>query len=764
MIPDELIALNRWVLWRTEERDGKPTKVLYNPHAPSSRASSIDPKTWADYTKSRKVADMVPGINGVGFVFNGDGYVFIDFDHVRNADTGEIDPAAMEEITSFDSFAEVSPSGTGVHVLCRGKIPGDRGRNNQKAGREIYTTGRFATVTGEHVTGTPETINEAQAVIDPFYSKYWPESPPEPTRSSPALTPTPDTLTDDQVIALAKRAKNREKFLRLMDGDISGYASQSEADLAFCDFLAFHTRDTGQIFRIIKRSELYRDKWDRDDYRTDTINKAIQGAMLQRPLLPTIDPEPDEIDLICAQYPPTDLGNSKRLIERHGDNIRYCPSVKRWYIWNGHQWEEDKRNRILEIAKATAIKIGDEAKCVSDTTTRSQLFKWAGASQMNPRIAGMISLAKSAIPVLPEELDANPNLLNFKNGTLELDSLTFRPHRREDKLSMCMGTDYIPGADCPKWKKQIELVFENDKKKITFFQDFCGYHFQHDHPMQQLFIHHGDGQNGRSVVFGALEHVFGDYCGGFPTELLLYHRDKSSKPSPQPELLDSVKKRFLIAKEIDRGKALSEGDIKRWTGGDTEKARFLYDNKPHEFKGTLKISLLTNNMPRMRGTDKGIRRRIVKIPYLYEIPEEMRRPMTDVMGELVDEAPGIVQWMIEGYKRVRENKNRSITLIEAVTDATNEYQEREDVFRRFLDEMCVIDDKTHESDCITPTAAVAQYNAWAEREGESTLKPGQVKEEMVRRFGKVQRTSTSRFYKGVRLKSEKELQASLLSS
>ena len=130
----------------------------------------------------------------------------------------------------------------------------------------------------------------------------------------------------------------------------------------------------------------------------------------------------------------------------------------------------------------------------------------------------------------------------------------------------------------------------------------------------------------------------------------------------------------------------------------------------------------------------------------------------------MDEAPGIVQWMIKGYERVRKNKNRSVTMIDAVTEATNEYQEREDVFRRFLDEMCVIDDKTHQDNCITPTAAVAQYNAWAEREGESTLKPGQVKEEMVRRFGKVQRSSTSRYYKGVRLKSEKEIQALLSSS
>lgn len=377
---------------------------------------------------------------------------------------------------------------------------------------------------------------------------------------------------------------------------------------------------------------------------------------------------------------------------------------------------------------------------------------------MSPRINGMISLATSDVPVRPDDLDANPNLLNFRNGTLELDTLTFREHRREDMLSMCMGTDYIKGAACPEWEKQINLVFENDDKKIAFFQEFCGYHFQHDHPMQQLFIHHGDGQNGRSVVFGVLERVFGDYCGGFPTELLLYHRDKSSKTSPQPELLDSVKKRFLIAKEIDKGKALAEGAIKRWTGGDTERARFLHDNEIHDFKGNLKISLLTNNMPRMIGTDKGIRRRIVKIPYLYEIPEEMRKPMTEVMAVLVKEAPGIVQWMVEGYKRVKDTQNRSVTMIDAVTEATNEYQEREDVFRRFIDEVCIVDEKVHEGDCIKPTEAVYQYNAWAEREGEAQLKPRQVKEEMERRFGKVQRSRSTRFYKGVRLKSANEIQ------
>lgn len=464
----------------------------------------------------------------------------------------------------------------------------------------------------------------------------------------------------------------------------------------------------------------------------------------------------DSLSTICKNYERTDLGNSYRFLSRYGDVIRYCHQLKRWYVWTGINWQEDSQGVILDLARKTVIKIGDEAAKTDGDHERAEMFKWAGSSQGYTRIKNLVAL--STIPkvsVSVFDLDSKQDLLNFPNCTLNLDDLTPKPHNKEDMLSMVMGTEYNSGAQCPKWEQQMETVFEGDQEKIRFFQEFCGYHLLADHPMQCMYIHYGDGKNGRSVVFRVLETILGDYCGTFPTELLLHHRNKDANPRPQPELLAKIKCRMLIAKETDKGRFLSEGAIKRYTGGDGDEARLLHDNTMQKFSGTFKINLLTNNMPRVRGTDTGIRRRLVKIPYRYMIPEKDRRPFDIVVRELCEEGPGIVNWMIEGLKRVQEN-GRTVSLIGAVVEATDSYLQKEDNFGRFLFDEAIVRDDIPNDDCATPTAMITAYRAWAEKEGEEPMRSKDLKDEMVRRFGEQVRDMKRRFYRGVRLKTEQE--------
>ena len=275
LIPDELRGIPRWVIWKTEERDGKTTKVLYRPHAPDKRGSSTDPGTWSDYEKAEAAATL-PGVAGIGFCFNGDGLIGVDFDHVRNPETGLIDGDAWQEIRALGSYTEVSPSGTGVHVLCRGKIPGDKHRTGP---REMYESGRYFTVTGKHVPGTRGIITDSQPGIDTLYKKWFPQQDrPTAAPAQPAASP-PVRLEDDQVIDRLMNAANGDKFTKLMQGDISGYPSQSEAESAFCSLLAFWSRDPSQIDRIYRRSKLCRPKWDEmhgaRTYGETTINNAL---------------------------------------------------------------------------------------------------------------------------------------------------------------------------------------------------------------------------------------------------------------------------------------------------------------------------------------------------------------------------------------------------------------------------------------------------------------------------------------------------------
>jgi hypothetical protein len=268
--------LMQWVCWRSEERDGKLTKIPYSPHT-SVRASSTDPETWADYSGAVK-ACKEHGYGGIGFVFTPeDDLCGVDLDGCLNPETGEIERWAQEIIHELDSYSEISPSGTGVHVLVRGTLlPG----RNRKGRFEAYDRGRYFTVTGRHLAGTPQSIESRQEQLERVVQWVFGGSDTESEngQSPNTLAPKPNGLTDEELIQKALSASNGKRFSRLWSGDMSGYGSHSEADLALCGMLAFWTGgDPIRMDRLFRASGLYREKWERAGYREGTLSEALDG-------------------------------------------------------------------------------------------------------------------------------------------------------------------------------------------------------------------------------------------------------------------------------------------------------------------------------------------------------------------------------------------------------------------------------------------------------------------------------------------------------
>lgn len=272
-IPAAMREAARWVVWQYEVRDGKRTKV---PHTPGKgQAKSTDPATWVTFEEACQAEEFY---SGIGFVL-GDGWLGLDADHVRDPDTGEWLPGILDEIKSVQSYAELSPSKTGAHVITFGTKPGDRSR---AAGEvwEMYDRGRFFTVTGDHIPGTPLDVREpAPGSLEAIYEKIGRtkemQQAPRAKTPTPRSTAAPD-LTDAEIIEKCQSAANAAKFNALWRGDTSGYGSHSEADLALCSILAFYSQDPAQLERLVRQSGLYREKWDRTDYVTRTISKALE--------------------------------------------------------------------------------------------------------------------------------------------------------------------------------------------------------------------------------------------------------------------------------------------------------------------------------------------------------------------------------------------------------------------------------------------------------------------------------------------------------
>lgn len=334
-IPAEMKEYKQWVLWKLEPRgkDGELTKVPYSPNY-DGRAKSNDSSTWSSFEKAIEVYERNPGkYLGLGFVLSkNDPFIGVDWDHVRDPATGEFEPGILEEITKLNSYAEISQSGTGAHVICRGS-PLDKGMNSDTW--EMYSEVHFFAITGDHMDGMPSTINEApESELKAIYDKIIAEKAFK-DKIKDQMHPTSlqnISHTDGDIIDLCRNAANSEKFCRLFSGDwVGNYKSQSEADLALCSLIAFYTPGPEQIDRIFRNSGLYREKWDisKGSYRNLTITKALESVVDTKKKLGTAnvknkseDPKPEAI--LKKPYIVTEERIYLNVMDRQGNHLFAC--------------------------------------------------------------------------------------------------------------------------------------------------------------------------------------------------------------------------------------------------------------------------------------------------------------------------------------------------------------------------------------------------------------------------------------------------------
>ncbi len=280
-IPLELRERLQWVCWRWECRKGKWTKPPVNAHT-GLDADVTDPSIWASIDDAL-AAQQRFNLAGIGFVFTPDDpFAGVDLDDCIDVASGVAAPWADEILDDFATYAEQSPSGTGIKLICKGSLPttntGTR-RHFQTGMVEMYHCGRFFTITGRAWPGTPATINECGPQLNRLWDRIRAGARDKQRKTPSTGPPSPGSADDAEIVQRAKAAKNGAKFEQLWAGRIDGFTSQSEADLSLCNMLAFWCgADADAIDRLFRQSGLMRDKWEREDYQSETIRKAIDGC------------------------------------------------------------------------------------------------------------------------------------------------------------------------------------------------------------------------------------------------------------------------------------------------------------------------------------------------------------------------------------------------------------------------------------------------------------------------------------------------------
>lgn len=763
-IPQELRNLKQWGLFELKwvEARKKNTKIPINPYD-GSAGKSNDPNTWSDFDTAMRALNDVERADGLAFYF-ANGYVGLDIDHIdsnlEDWRAGDNDPNNLvnkfQDLTD-NTYMEVSQSGTGIHAIFKGKIPGKRRR---KGNYEMYQTGRFFALTGNNIIPDPTIKSMSDDEMKTLYEfLFGKDNVVQLHSETDNITPV-----DLSVVEIIKRAENSAKtgtrFTMFMKGGWEQfYASHSEADMAFANDLAFWTgRDFHKMDTIFRNSSLMREKFDEKHgavtYGTSLLNKAINETQN------IYNPESDSQDSESSYTFSFNEDKTKKIIPRSWDDqgrglrmrdqfatvLKFNAVDKKWFFFNGSYWQEDIGNQRVELAaERVANSIKKEKPELSFSTktdedkAMNEWYKFQKDSRSHMAKMHMIDEFKKYVIVKHGEFDKEDMLLNTESGYVDLSSGELHDHDIDKKFSHQTVAEYSDNVDAPLWEKFLNQIFNSDEELIHYVQKAIGYSFTGSVDEQCLFILNGRGRNGKSVFSNVVSDVAGNYAKQMNVQTIVAKKNQSGSANSDIARLEGA--RIVTSSELNEGDRFDESLVKQLTGGDKILARFLYGSE-FEYKPKFKIWMATNHLPIIRGTDDGIWRRIKIIPFNIQIPKEKVDKKLEY--KLKAEYTGILNWIVQGAIMWQQE---GLEDPEAVRQVIENYRAEMDPLDAFLEECCT----TGQNYSIKAREMYDAYHEWAKESEEYKMSLNKFGREMSKKLLRVKKRD-GWHYVGLKLK------------
>jgi putative DNA primase/helicase len=403
----------------------------------------------------------------------------------------------------------------------------------------------------------------------------------------------------------------------------------------------------------------------------------------------------------------TDVGNAARFIAAHGARFRYCYAWKGWLAWEGTRWGRDAGDVAALAAKETARAIYTEAAQTTDETGRKALAKWAAYSESEPGIRRMLALAQPNLAIKPDQLDADPWLLNCPNGTLELRTGHLRPHRPEDFLTKLTAAPYDPKARSSVWDRFLEAALPDEAAR-QYAQRFAGYCLSGSTREEIFVFARGPAGGGKTTFLEGLRRTWGDYATSADFTSFLA---KKAGDGPREDIARLAGARLVTSVETHDGQRLAEGLVKLLTGGDTVAARRVYE-RTFEFVPGFKLLLASNYRPRASADDDGLWRRLRELPFPTARPRREDRD-DSVKTKITDPAQtgaAILSWAAEGCAQWLE---QGLGEPEAVMHATDAYRRSQEPLADFVADCCRLGPGLN----VPATRLREEYEMWCKSEG-----------------------------------------------
>ncbi|MDH5676000.1 MAG: phage/plasmid primase, P4 family [Myxococcales bacterium] len=413
--------------------------------------------------------------------------------------------------------------------------------------------------------------------------------------------------------------------------------------------------------------------------RTGLTKGALKAMLAEHIAEAREDEEGRDEEHVHGGFPLTGLGNAERLHHLTGGQVRYVPEWGSFLAFEKGRWRKDRGgHRVRRLAQKMVKQQWGAAKKIDDPDTRKVVTDHWTRSQGRRALDDMVELLKDqpGICIEAHQLDDQPYLANFKNGTLDLKKRELRPHDPADLLTQIIPHNYNPEAECPRYMAYLEAA-QPDPEVREWLHRRDGSFLAADTKDQIYVVHYGRGGTGKGTRFRVLKYVMPEYVVKAPRSVFERQRHR---PHPA-DLMTLAGKRLAYGSEISP--YLDIDQIKELTGEENFQARGMQQDFSEQ-KPTFKLEQMTNSKPIIReDPSDGIWRRLRVVPWTVEFKGKSRD--NDLYSKLVTEAEGILAWLVEGCYKWMDN---DLTRPQAIMMATDELASDQDHITPFIEEVC----------------------------------------------------------------------------
>lgn len=388
-----------------------------------------------------------------------------------------------------------------------------------------------------------------------------------------------------------------------------------------------------------------------------------------------------------ATYRKNDDGNAEHLVDLVAGDLLWCEGYKGWLLWGSDEgvWTLDERNAAVAKARLVQHRLHEAAEHIMDIADDmlardeedgkakrlkkrgGELMEWARQCGNRSAISNMLDLAKSysGVTVPMDDFDADPAILVFKGGTIELlgrgsdEGIRVRESRREDLSMHSTGIEYMPWSEIKSggsgaglelgrkaWEDYLQ-TFIPDVELQLFVQRLLGYSLLGANPERKAVFFQGPTSTGKSTILEAASAALGRYASSFNLSMFRENQDEA----PRPDVLQAMTRRLIVATEGDAEWFLHADSIKRMVGGvDKIRARALHSNKYLERAPAFVPFVGTNSSPTITGADAALWQRVVAVPFdIQRLGKAQKKGAASFLQQDMRAKMSVFSWLVDGY-------------------------------------------------------------------------------------------------------------------